>query len=257
MKKLLFSCFVSLVCGTTGVMAQATIDFKETEYDFGLVKEGEQAQHVFKFENNGNDTLKLFDVRASCGCTTPNWPKTGIVDGESSEILVSYNSSGRPGSFYKTISIEHNGKEASSQVVIKGYVVNANSLPDSTSKAKSPSLILDKTELNFGKVAVNKQTSLEIKLKNTSKESVSITAHGAGCSCVSIEGAQEIAAGETKTISIKYTPRKTGENVERLVLVTSDKAQSIYQIVAKGMVVESLTAPKTLMEQDNQAGFGF
>ena len=41
------------------------IEFKEMEFDFGLIKEGEKATHTYKFRNAGTDTLRIEKVHAS------------------------------------------------------------------------------------------------------------------------------------------------------------------------------------------------
>src|ERR1700723_2154817 len=73
--------------------------FPEETYNFGEVAEGPQVTHEFKFTNTGKEPLVLSNVRASCGCTTPSWPKEPILPGKDAVILVTYNTQGRPGQF--------------------------------------------------------------------------------------------------------------------------------------------------------------
>ncbi|RYD82118.1 MAG: DUF1573 domain-containing protein [Sphingobacteriales bacterium] len=98
------------------------ITFKEEMHDFGKVKEGVVAEYEFKFTNTGNQPLILSDVRASCGCTTPNWSKEPIMAGKTGVIKVAYNSSGRPGAFNKSITITTNIPDETKVLFIKGDV---------------------------------------------------------------------------------------------------------------------------------------
>lgn len=48
---------------------------KGLEHDFGEVKPGTPLTFSFAFENQGNDTLRVHSVKASCGCTTTKYDK--------------------------------------------------------------------------------------------------------------------------------------------------------------------------------------
>lgn len=98
---------------TGNVFAQengAIFKFKDVDatYDFGIVKEGAPVKHDYVFTNVGNQPLQILKVDASCGCTTPEWPKRPIMPGKSSKITVTFTSSGNVGKTIKEISILSN-----------------------------------------------------------------------------------------------------------------------------------------------------
>jgi hypothetical protein len=99
--------------------------FEMTEYDFGELEEGPKARVSFKFTNTGNKPLILSDVKASCGCTTPYWPKEPIMPGKSETITAEYNTQGRPGPFNKAITITANTDPPTKMIFIKGNVKKA------------------------------------------------------------------------------------------------------------------------------------
>ena len=107
MKKQLF-CLLFFVCAIS-VYAQKNdlnVVFKEESFSFGLINEsGGRVTHDFEFTNNGTEPVVLKSVRASCGCTTPNWPKAPIAPGVTNKISVTYNPQGRPGVFSKSITV--------------------------------------------------------------------------------------------------------------------------------------------------------
>src|SRR6476619_7495790 len=72
----------------TTLAAAEVISLKETEYDFGKIPQGKPVTHIFMLTNTGGTPLKLDNVQASCGCTTPEWSKDEIAPGASSKILV-------------------------------------------------------------------------------------------------------------------------------------------------------------------------
>lgn len=99
------------------------LTFVEQSYDFGTVVEGPQITHDFKIKNEGKEPLVLSNVHASCGCTVPTWPKEPILPGKESVISATYNTSGRPGHFNKTITIESNADGGNKVVTISGDVI--------------------------------------------------------------------------------------------------------------------------------------
>lgn len=115
------------------------ITFAEQSYDFGTVVEGPQVTHDFKIKNEGKEPLVLSNVRASCGCTVPTWPKEPILPGKESVISATYNTSGRPGHFNKTITIESNSEGGNKVVTITGEVIKPEE--DKSIPLASPSML--------------------------------------------------------------------------------------------------------------------
>jgi hypothetical protein len=108
----------------------AEFKFKGGEtHDFGTLKEGPVATHVFEFTNVGNEPLIIQNASASCGCTTPEWPKEPILPGKKGKIVVNYNTQGRVAPFTKDVYIQSNAKMADGkeryELHIKGTVVAA------------------------------------------------------------------------------------------------------------------------------------
>jgi len=119
-----------------------TVDFKEESYNFGDVSEGPQITHEFKFTNNGKEPLILSNVKASCGCTTPSWPKDPILPGKEATILVTYNTQGRPGKFTKTITITSNASNPNKVITINGTVEKVD--PSKYQPLEQPSMLSPK-----------------------------------------------------------------------------------------------------------------
>jgi hypothetical protein len=114
-----------LTAFTAGIQAQANaeINFTEDKHSFGEIEEGPKVSHEFNFVNTGKEPLILSNVKASCGCTTPAWTKEPVLPGEKGTILVTYNTSRRPGSFNKSITVTSNATAASKILYISGNVI--------------------------------------------------------------------------------------------------------------------------------------
>ena len=97
------------------------LGLKELEFDFGKIPQGKPVTHVFEVINNGKDSLKIGNVQASCGCTTPEWERDEVqAPGQKTVITVGYNAAAE-GPFAKYITIVYNGN-LNKQITIKGDV---------------------------------------------------------------------------------------------------------------------------------------
>lgn len=97
------------------------VAFEETTYDYGTIDQGSDGTHDFVFHNTGTEPLLLNNVRSSCGCTIPEWPKEPIPAGTTGAIKVSYNTR-ITGSFTKSITVYSNADDKPVVLVIKGKV---------------------------------------------------------------------------------------------------------------------------------------
>jgi hypothetical protein len=77
--------------------------------------------------------LKLDNVHASCGCTTPEWSRDPIEAGATAQIRVGYNAYAE-GSFTKTVTIVYNTNQTKT-LTISGevYKVPQSSAPENSS----------------------------------------------------------------------------------------------------------------------------
>ena len=86
----------------------AKITFENTTHNFGDVSQGDKVTHAFKFKNSGDQPLIISNVLATCGCTATKWTKEPVKPGESGQITVEFDSSGRSGKQNKVVTIISN-----------------------------------------------------------------------------------------------------------------------------------------------------
>jgi len=111
--------------------ADEMLTLKESEFDFGKIPQGKPVTHVFEVTNNSKTALKISNINASCGCTTPEWEKDKVVaPGEKTKITVGYNAAAE-GPFTKFITVTYNETQTK-QITIKGEVwkTPASSAPE-------------------------------------------------------------------------------------------------------------------------------
>lgn len=100
----------------------ASISFDKMEYDFGTVNEGDMVETTFVITNSGKTDLVISNAKPSCGCTVPTWPREPIKPGESSELLVKFNTAGKPNRQSKTVTLTTNTATGREVVRLKGMV---------------------------------------------------------------------------------------------------------------------------------------
>lgn len=86
----------------------AIIHFPETQHDFGKVQEGKTVKYDFNFDNRGSSTLKIGDIKTSCGCTAALVSKKDLAPGEKGTLSVKLNTANRKGKMSRTITISSN-----------------------------------------------------------------------------------------------------------------------------------------------------
>jgi len=99
-----------------------TIKFVSNVHDYGTIEQGSDGSCNFVFTNEGKTPLVLSNVRASCGCTVPTWPREPILPGKEASIKVVYNTNSI-GGFQKSVTVNSNAKNSEVSLTIKGNVV--------------------------------------------------------------------------------------------------------------------------------------
>ena len=122
------------------------MDFEIREVDFGTHNEGDILDTIFKFTNTGEVPLVISNVKTSCGCTTPYWPKNPIKPGETEKIKVKFNTNHKTGNQVKTITIHANTKNLTEQIKIKAYI-NPKSKKDKEKMQKVNRILKKKIDL--------------------------------------------------------------------------------------------------------------
>ena len=87
------------------------IKIEEPDFDFGSIYRGEKAEHTFIVRNDGTDTLRIQNVRSSCGCTVPTLAKRNLAPGESTQLTAIFDSGRFIGSVTKQIYVYSNDME--------------------------------------------------------------------------------------------------------------------------------------------------
>ncbi len=155
----------------------ANISFDFEAHDFGKIKEANGPVTVnFQFTNTGNDPLLVKQVRASCGCTSPNWSKEPVLPGKKGFVSVTYNPKNRPGPFRKTATVTSNADLPTKVLTIKGDVEpKPKTLEDIYRYNMGNKIRLKTNHMSFARVVKDKQGTQTVDIVNVSEQPVSIS----------------------------------------------------------------------------------
>jgi mono/diheme cytochrome c family protein len=99
--------FLSCVKKPTG----PRLKFMEKSLDLGAVEQGEIAKKIFQIKNTGDADLEIHDITTTCGCTAAIIDNEVIPSGETANLEVSIDTSGKRDAIEKAITITTNEAE--------------------------------------------------------------------------------------------------------------------------------------------------
>ena len=132
MKIILFFCLTIFILpvtlkaqqdGSKKPLSKAEINFREKQFDFADIFQGDRVSKKFVFRNSGTEPLMILNVQTTCGCTATDWPKSPIPPGDSSSILVTFNSGKKQGRINKIVTVYTNATVPEEKLKITGNVL--------------------------------------------------------------------------------------------------------------------------------------
>ena len=115
--------------------------FETLSHDYGSLVYDADGTYDFKFTNNADKPIVVTNVKASCGCTTPSWPKEPIQPGKTGSITVKYNTK-LAGTFNKTVQVFSTAENSPVKLIVRGKV---NARPSDIKSSQSSTGLLNGT----------------------------------------------------------------------------------------------------------------
>ncbi len=114
---------ISFSC-TTDIFAADNLEWLQKDYDFGTFKELEgKKTGIVKFINRGDSPTLITRVRTSCGCTGAEYREGLIAPGDTAWVSFTYDPTGRPGRFEKTVKVYTGADNDLTSITIRGTVI--------------------------------------------------------------------------------------------------------------------------------------
>jgi hypothetical protein len=172
-------------------------------------------KHTVKITNTGNDTLKIAEVKPSCGCTTAPLDKNIILPGDTASIAVSVDVAHASGAVNKHMTITSNDSTRP-QIVMQ---LHANLVRDVTAIPEFFPVVQAKA---------GDETATSIALKNTGTQPVSVgppRLEDAAEALVRFDmgSSKTLQPGDTASLVAHVRPLKPGVASVEVVVPTSSK----------------------------------
>jgi hypothetical protein len=235
-----------LTCTAMAAFSQPVVSFKEKEFDFGTIKEADGiVKHNFSFINSGNDTLRIAEVNASCGCTTAETESKQIAPGGKSTISVTFNPKDIRGKFGKTITVFSNATSTEIALKIFGTIIPINtSYSYSGPFFQYGNLKLSTPKLSFDSIFDSKIYVDSVLMVNCGTKVMTVAVNETNGILKCYVKPSVLNPGEAGYVIFSIDPtEKTlfGDFFERVQLITSDSIMPTKQISAKGYIKEDFS----------------
>lgn len=176
MKHILIIALVLLGLTAEAQNAKAQLSFEKKVHDFGSIKEeGGTVAYTFEFTNTGQMPLVIHNVRASCGCTTPEWTRTPIQPGGKGTLKATFDPRNRPGNFNKSITVSSNAQNATEILRIVGRVEERERTTADNYPREMGEIRLKSAHLSFTRVEPGSQKEASLGIINTSSQAVTLS----------------------------------------------------------------------------------
>ncbi len=207
--KLIITLLVSIF--SLSVFAQGDLTFEKKTHDFGEVSEsGGLINYSFTFRNNGDQPVKIVQVKASCGCTTPDWTKDLVMPGDSGFIKAQYNPRNRPGQFKKSLQVSSNAKNGYETLFIEGFVKPAPRAVTEELPLKMGGMRVKYKSLNLGRITTEKPIVKSFDIYNDGDEPIAIQPQrGMVPGYINLSlNPESLGAGQSGELVITYDPKE-------------------------------------------------
>ena len=214
--------------------AQPKISFTTVEHDFGSIKEDKGlATTVFEFKNTGDQPLILNNVKATCGCTTPEWTQEPVAPGKSGSIKVTYNPQNRPGAFTKNVNVFSNTEPSIVVLTIKGTVEPKELTLEEQYPREMSTLRWKSNYLSLGSITNAEEKTDTLEFYNSSNKDVSLDVFRAPSYITVSFNPNVVAPGKFGKMSVKYDGKNRnayGYVSDRIYLKIDGKEDNNYSI---------------------------
>ncbi len=246
---------------------QTILRFDDNVHDFGhILEQNGRVSHTFHFENCNDKPVVILAVETSCGCTAAEFSKRPIMSGERSTITLTFDPTGRPGTFSKQADIYDSHHRLIASITIMGDVEpRPLTIEEAYPFEMGAGVRFSGTFLPFGYISHGERKQSYIECINTSASDVTLEiTTTASSGFLSINAPKSIAAGGKSRIELTYFAAQgsgvfcSAEDIAE-VYIAGKKGQ--FTITSNAIVVERYSpndkfpAPQAQLNK-NIANFG-
>lgn len=247
MKRLVIGLLVSVisVAGFSQTVSPQ-ISFEKVVHDFGKIKEeGGTVTYKFEFVNTGGSPLIIQNVRATCGCTAPEWTRNPVAPGAKGFVAATFNPVGRPNSFSKYLYVDSNSEIANTRLTITGEVIPKPRTIEDDYRYTMGGLRLKSNHLAFGNIANSEKKDFELEIINTSANDLTLGVERVPAH-LEIKFVPSVLKPNQKGV-VKATYNAGSKNdwgmlIDRLNVTVNGASERDYRLTVSANVVEDFSA---------------
>jgi hypothetical protein len=200
--------------------SQPKLSLDKPEVDLGKIYGGEKKKGKIVLKNIGNDTLRIFSVQPTCGCTAVKQPKAFLLPGESDDVELEFNSAGYRGKVEKHVSINTN--DPTSQFITVRLLADVREILQPISGSNM---------LWMKDITIGKPITQIVAVKNVSGSPIAIQGDSVSSASISIKMEKKtLQPDDTLNIQVTVVPNKLGYSNEHFYIITNHKIQPFVEI---------------------------
>jgi len=207
------------------------LELSQREWNFGRVWSGDPCQTEVELRNTGNATLRIINVKSSCGCAVAKPKRSELAPGEADAMVVTYDTRKNQKKVSHTITIETNDPvEPQIRFGVRGevwHVFDAKPYP----------------VIGFGLIRPESEKTESIELHNNLAEKVFPQLRPLSPRLPFDIKLEEIEAGMTYRLLARTKPLlKLGSNLATVVLETGVERLPTMSIKVTAVALERVSA---------------
>src|SRR5437762_2394142 len=197
--------------------ARAELKWEQTLIELHPAAGDKEAVGHFKYQNTGNQSVRIKSVHTSCGCTAAQTQKDEVPPGDKGEITATFKIGDRTGTQVKTVTVETDElAHATTVLTLKAVLPELMQIQPTlvywnTGETPQPKTIVVKPSKDF--------PVKELKVSSPSAE-------------FSTKVARDIASGEFK---VEVTPKETTHPSATALTIQPDGSAKIFYATARVM----------------------
>ena len=197
------------------------------KFDLGKIDRGTVATKRLILKNVGTEKLDLGTVEVSCGCTGTVVSNKELKPGDTTSLLITFNSKNFNGPVHKSVTINSNAADAPRTVVEFAATVIED-------------LSFTPMQFYFKDAEVGRKSTATIKVKNESTKELLITGYRTQLENFIIKyPPKKIAPGQSMDLTAEFTPKAAKPVLsDGVFITTSSQTQSEVYIYVFGNVKE-------------------
>jgi hypothetical protein len=187
------------------------LEFNKTVHDFGDIKLNSGSHsYTFTFKNINKQPIVIQTVISSCGCTSPEWTKSPVLQGDNGEIKVTFLNNQGPYPFDKSLIVYITGETMPLKLRVRGVVKEEKMDVISLTDSSLPSV--DTSSIDFGRISEGIEIAARFRIKNIGKNNLIINGVGINYHKSTTKYTSVIAPGNSGIIEVRIdTKGESGE----------------------------------------------